>query len=425
MFNFYRLNLSFFYRIIKDFFLKYFKPLQEIGFKKKFIKFLLKHIVSLHIMNFKIEKTDSSSAARAGEITTDHGTIQTPIFMPVGTVASVKAVHQKELREDINAQIILGNTYHLYLRPTTEILRQAGGLHKFIQWDRPILTDSGGYQVYSLSARRKITEEGVRFKSHIDGSYHFFSPERSMEIQREIGADIIMAFDECTPYPCDYTPAKQSMEMTHRWLKRCKTWLSENPELYGYKQTLFPIVQGSTYKDLRQQSADFIASMEADGNAIGGLSVGEPKEKMYEMTGVVNEILPKDKPRYLMGVGTPWDIVESIALGVDMMDCVMPTRNARNGMLFTWEGVMNMKNAKWKNDFSALDEHGTSFVDKEYSKAYVRHLFVSGEYLAKQIASVHNLTFYLDLVRTAREHILAGDFSAWKNSVIPKLKNRL
>uniref|UniRef100_UPI0039A5E6FA tRNA guanosine(34) transglycosylase Tgt n=1 Tax=Ornithobacterium rhinotracheale TaxID=28251 RepID=UPI0039A5E6FA len=376
-------------------------------------------------MKFTIEKLDIESSARAGEITTDHGKTQTPIFMPVGTVASVKAVHQRELKEDIKAQIILGNTYHLYLRPGTEILNQSGGLHKFINWDRPILTDSGGYQVFSLAGRRKITEEGVRFKSHIDGSYHFFSPERSMEIQRNIGADIIMAFDECTPYPCDYTPAKESMEMTHRWLKRCEKWLSENPELYGYKQTLFPIVQGSTYRDLRTQSAEFIASIGADGNAIGGLSVGEPEEAMYETTELVNSILPKDKPRYLMGVGTPWNIIEGISLGVDMFDCVMPTRNARNGMLFTWDGVINIKNAKWKDDFSPLDPKGTSYVDWDYSKAYVRHLFVAKEYLAKQIASVHNLAFYLDLVRVAREHILAGDFATWKKSIIPQLKTRL
>lgn len=375
-------------------------------------------------MDFKIEKKDPLSSARAGEMSTAHGKIKTPIFMPVGTVASVKAVHQRELKEDIKAEIILGNTYHLYLRPTTPILKKVGGLHKFINWDRPILTDSGGYQVYSLSGRRKITEEGVKFKSHIDGSYHFFSPEKSMEIQREIGADIIMAFDECTPFPCEYMPAKKSMEMTHRWLKRCIDWLSNNPEIYGYKQTLFPIVQGSTYKDLRKQSAEVIASMGADGNAIGGLSVGEPEEDMYEMTELVTAILPKDKPRYLMGVGTPWNILEGIALGVDMFDCVMPTRNARNGMLFTWEGVMNMKNAKWKDDFSPLDEKGTSFVDKDYSKAYVRHLFVSKEYLAKQIASVHNLAFYLDLVRVAREHIIAGDFKQWKEQVIPQLKTR-
>lgn len=375
-------------------------------------------------MDFKIEKKDPLSSARAGEMSTAHGKIKTPIFMPVGTVASVKAVHQRELKEDIKAEIILGNTYHLYLRPTTPILKKVGGLHKFINWDRPILTDSGGYQVYSLSGRRKITEEGVKFKSHIDGSYHFFSPEKSMEIQREIGADIIMAFDECTPFPCEYMPAKKSMEMTHRWLKRCIDWLSNNPEIYGYKQTLFPIVQGSTYKDLRKQSAEVIASMGADGNAIGGLSVGEPEEDMYEMTELVTAILPKDKPRYLMGVGTPWNILEGIALGVDMFDCVMPTRNARNGMLFTWEGVMNMKNAKWKDDFSPLDEKGTSFVDRDYSKAYVRHLFVSKEYLAKQIASVHNLAFYLDLVRVAREHIIAGDFKQWKEQVIPQLKTR-
>lgn len=376
-------------------------------------------------MNFSIQAKDPQSSARAATFTTGHGEVQTPIFMPVGTVASVKTVHQRELEDDIKAQIILGNTYHLYLRPTTDILRQAGGLHGFMNWNRPILTDSGGYQVFSLANNRKITEEGVKFKSHIDGSYHLFTPERAMEIQREIGADIIMAFDECTPYPCEYRAAKSSMEMTHRWLKRCINWLNENPEIYGHPQYLFPIVQGSTYKDLREKSAHFVAEQGAVGNAIGGLSVGEPEEDMYEMTSLVTAILPKDKPRYLMGVGTPWNILENISLGVDMFDCVMPTRNARNGMLFTWNGVMNMKNAKWKDDFSVLDESGTSYVDSAYSKAYVRHLFVAGEYLGKQIASIHNLAFYLDLVRVAREHIIAGDFAQWKSQIIPKLKNRL
>ncbi len=376
-------------------------------------------------MKFTLEQTNPNSSARAGEITLDHGKIQTPIFMPVGTVGSVKSVHQRELKDDIKAQIILGNTYHLYLRPGTEILKQAGGLHQFINWDRPILTDSGGYQVYSLSERRKITEEGVKFKSHIDGSYHFFSPERAMEIQREIGADIIMAFDECTPYPCDYSYAKKSMGMTHRWLKRCQQWLQENPELYGYKQSLFPIVQGSTYKDLRIQSAETIASFEADGNAIGGLSVGEPAEEMYQTTEVVCSILPKDKPRYLMGVGTPINILENIALGVDMFDCVMPTRNARNGQLFTWDGIVNIKNKKWENDFSPLDSKGTSYVDHEYSKAYLRHLFQAKEYLGKQIASIHNLAFYLDLVTQARQHIIEGDFYEWKERMVKILGQRL
>lgn len=373
---------------------------------------------------FEIEKT-SESKARAGVITTDHGSIQTPIFMPVGTVASVKTVHQRELKDDINADIILGNTYHLYLRPGMDTMIKAGGLHRFMNWDRPILTDSGGYQVFSLASSRKMTEEGVKFKSHIDGSYHFISPEKSMEIQRQIGADIFMAFDECTPYPCEYNQAKTSMELTHRWLKRCIEWCRENPELYGHQQHLFPIVQGSTYSDLRKISAEVIAESDAAGNAIGGLSVGEPEEEMYRITDVVTDILPKEKPRYLMGVGTPWNILESIGLGIDMMDCVMPTRNARNAMLFTWNGVMNMKNEKWKQDFSPLDESGTSFVDHEYSKAYVRHLFVAKEYLAKQIASVHNLAFYLDLVRVAREHIVAGDFYQWKDSVLPRLRQRL
>lgn len=376
-------------------------------------------------MKFEIQTTDTASSARAGTFTTAHGEVQTPIFMPVGTVASVKAVHQHELKEDIKAQIILGNTYHLYLRPGTEILEKAGGLHKFMNWDRPILTDSGGFQVYSLSDIRKVSEEGVRFQSHIDGSYHMFSPEYSMEIQRKIGADIIMAFDELTGIPATYREAKRAMHVTHRWLERCRTWLNENPPLYGYDQTLFPIVQGNSFEDLRVESAKYVADFGAEGNAIGGLSVGEPEDVMYNIAGLVCEILPKDKPRYLMGVGTPWNILENIALGVDMFDCVMPTRNARNGMLFTWNGVMNMKNAKWKDDFSPLDEAGTSYVDTAYSKAYVRHLFVAKEYLGKQIASIHNLAFYLDLVRVAREHIIAGDFNQWKEQTVPKLKQRL
>ncbi|WP_439480152.1 tRNA guanosine(34) transglycosylase Tgt [Chryseobacterium aquaticum] len=373
---------------------------------------------------FKIEKT-SQGKARAGELVTDHGVVKTPIFMPVGTVASVKTVHQRELKEDIKAQIILGNTYHLYLRPGMEVMQEAGGLHKFMNWDLPILTDSGGFQVFSLSGTRKMSEEGVKFKSHIDGSVHLFTPEKSMEIQRQIGADIFMAFDECVAYPSEYSQVKKSMEMTHRWLKRCIDWNEKNPELYGHKQRFFPIVQGSTFSDLRKISAEVISEAGAEGNAIGGLSVGEPEEELYRITDEVTDILPKEKPRYLMGVGTPWNILESIGLGIDMMDCVMPTRNARNAMLFTWQGVMNLKNEKWKKDFSPLDEFGTSFVDKEYSKAYVRHLFVSKEYLAKQIASIHNLAFYLDLVKVAREHIVAGDFYEWKNSVVPVLRQRL
>ena len=376
-------------------------------------------------MNFELLSTDAATHARAGRITTDHGVIETPIFMPVGTVASVKGVQQRELSEDICADIILGNTYHLYLRPTTSILEQAGGLHKFMHWDRNILTDSGGYQVYSFSSTRKIKEEGVRFKSHIDGSYHFFSPEKSMEIQRSIGADIIMAFDECTPYPCEYPYAKRSMHMTHRWLDRCISYLQENAPKYGYHQSLFPIVQGSVYADLRRASAEYIASKGADGNAIGGLSVGEPAEKMYEITELVCDILPKDKPRYLMGVGTPINILENIALGVDMFDCVMPTRNARNGMLFTAHGTINIKNKKWENDFSPIDENGYTFVDTYYTKAYLRHLFAAEESLGKQIASIHNLGFYLWLVREARKHILQGDFSQWKNQMVRQMNNRL
>jgi len=376
-------------------------------------------------MQFDLKFTDPKSKARAGVITTDHGTIETPIFMPVGTVATVKGVHQSELKEQINPDIILGNTYHLYLRPKTPILEQAGGLHKFMNWDRNILTDSGGYQVYSLSGNRKIKEEGVKFKSHIDGSTHFFTPENVMEIQRTIGADIIMAFDECTPYPCDYNYAKNSMHMTHRWLKRCINHLEKLPFKYGYSQAFFPIVQGSTYTDLRKQSAEFIASVEAEGNAIGGLSVGEPAEEMYAMADVVCSILPEDKPRYLMGVGTPINILENIALGVDMFDCVMPTRNARNGMLFTAHGTINIKNKKWENDFSPIDEMGITAVDTMYSKAYLRHLFAAKEMLGKQIASIHNLGFYLWLVREARKHILAGDFREWKDKMVKQMDKRL
>ncbi|SHL23098.1 tRNA-guanine transglycosylase [Chishuiella changwenlii] len=384
-----------------------------------------KQLISLRIMKFSIDKKDEFSKARAGVVETDHGTIQTPIFMPVGTVGTVKSVHQRELEEDIKAQIILGNTYHLYLRPGTDILHKAGGLHQFINWQKPILTDSGGFQVYSLATSRKKSEEGVKFKSHIDGSYHMFTPEKSMEIQRYIGADIFMAFDELTGIPAKYHDAKRAMHVTHRWLERCRTWLNNNPEYYGHKQTLFPIVQGNDFKDLRQESAKYIADFGAEGNAIGGLSVGEPEPIMYEMTDIVTEILPQDKPRYLMGVGTPWNIIECIALGVDMFDCVMPTRNARNGMLFTWNGVMNMKNAKWKDCFEPLDETGTSYVDSYYTKAYVRHLFNANESLGKQIASIHNLAFYLDLVKVAREHILAGDFAQWKEQIVPQLKQRM
>ena len=376
-------------------------------------------------MKFKLETTDPKSNARAGRIQTDHGAIETPIFMPVGTAATVKGVHQKELKEVVNPDIILGNTYHLYLRPGTSILEQAGGLHQFMNWDRPILTDSGGYQVYSLSANNKIKEEGVKFKSHIDGSYHVFTPENAISIQRKIGADIIMAFDECTPYPCDYDYAKTSMHRTHRWLKRCMEQDQKEPPLYGYEQSLFPIVQGSVYKDLREQSAAFIAAQNAPANAIGGLSVGEPAEEMYAMTDVVCKILPTDKPRYLMGVGTPINLLENIALGIDMFDCVMPTRNARNGMLFTAEGILNIKNKKWENDFSPIDKAAYCFVDTEYSKAYVRHLFTVNEMLGKQICTLHNLSFYLWLVREARKHILAGDFSTWKTKMVHQLSQRL
>ncbi|WP_353149523.1 tRNA guanosine(34) transglycosylase Tgt [Flavobacterium sp.] len=376
-------------------------------------------------MKFDLLKTDAQSQARAGLITTDHGIIETPIFMPVGTVASVKGVHQRELKNDINPDIILGNTYHLYLRPKLDVLEKAGGLHKFMNWDRNILTDSGGYQVYSLSGRRKIKEEGVKFKSHLDGSYHFFSPENVMETQRTIGADIIMAFDECTPYPCDYKYAQRSMHMTHRWLDRCINHLKILPFKYDYSQAFFPIVQGSTYKDLRKQSAEFIASRNQVGNAIGGLSVGEPAEEMYAMTEVVTAILPKDKPRYLMGVGTPANILENIALGIDMFDCVMPTRNARNGMLFTSEGFINIKNKKWEEDFTSIDAMAHTYVDTDYSKAYLRHLFIANEFLGKQIATIHNLGFYMWLVREARKQILAGTFREWKEIMVKKVTTRL
>ncbi|QSE95931.1 tRNA guanosine(34) transglycosylase Tgt [Fulvivirga lutea] len=376
-------------------------------------------------MDFHLQTQDKGSKARAGKITTDHGEIATPIFMPVGTVGSVKAVHQRELKEDISAQIILGNTYHLYLRPGLDIIQQAGGLHKFNGWDRPILTDSGGYQVYSLAGTRKIKEEGVTFQSHIDGSKHVFTPEGVMDIQRRIGADIIMAFDECTPYPCEYKYAEKSMHMTHRWLKRCCDRFDATEGLYGYNQTLFPIVQGSTYKDLRVQSAEAIASFEREGNAIGGLSVGEPAEMMYEMTDLVCDILPKDKPRYLMGVGTPANILECIALGIDMFDCVMPTRNARHGILYTSEGIINIKNKKWEDDFSPIDPNLGGYVDTFYSKAYLRHLITSKEMLGGQIASIHNLTFYLWLVGQAREHIINGTFIDWKNDMVKKVSNRL
>lgn len=376
-------------------------------------------------MEFNLLKNDPQSKARAGLLHTAHGVIETPIFMPVGTVGSVKGVPQDQLKNAIQAQIILGNTYHLYLRPGTSVLEQAGGLHKFMNWDKPILTDSGGYQVFSLSANRKLREEGALFQSHIDGSKHLFSPENVMDIQRSIGADIIMAFDECPPYPSDYAYAKKSMDLTHRWLQRCVQRLAETPAKYGYEQSLFPIVQGSTYKDLRKEASEYIAKIGADGNAIGGLSVGEPEEMMYEMAALCCDYLPSDKPRYLMGVGTPWNLIENIALGIDMFDCVMPTRNGRNGMLFTWEGVINIKNKKWQDDFSAIDASLSNGMSDVYSKAYLRHLFIAKELLALQIASVHNLSFYLALVKEARKHILEGDFASWKQQVLPKLKNRL
>ncbi|MBL7855358.1 MAG: tRNA guanosine(34) transglycosylase Tgt [Cyclobacteriaceae bacterium] len=376
-------------------------------------------------MKFSLVGRDGGSKARAGVLHTAHGEIPTPIFMPVGTAGSVKAVHQRELEHDINARIILGNTYHLYLRPGLGILRQAGGLHRFNGWPHPILTDSGGYQVYSLAENRKITEEGVTFKSHIDGSSHFFSPEGVMDIQRAIGADIIMAFDECTPYPCEYHYAKKSMELTHRWLTRCVSRVNETTALHGYEQSLFPIVQGSVYKDLREESARFVADQGLDGNAIGGLSVGEPHDMMYEMTDRVCDLLPAEKPRYLMGVGTPENILECIALGIDMFDCVMPTRNARNGMLFTAEGIINIRNEKWKNDLRPVDEALGGYVSTAYSRAYLRHLVINKEILGAQIASIHNLTFYLWLVREARKHILTGTFTGWKNEMVKKVTQRL
>lgn len=376
-------------------------------------------------MKFEILKKDTLTKAKTGKLYTDHGIIETPIFMPVGTVGSVKSVHQRELDEDIKAQIILGNTYHLYLRPGTDTLEKAGGLHKFMNWNKPILTDSGGYQVFSLSDIRKIKEEGVTFRSHIDGSKHLFTPENVVDTERSIGADIIMALDECPPYPSDYKYAKDSMQLTHRWLERGIKHFDKTESKYGYKQAYFPIVQGSTYKDLRIQSAETIASFEREGNAIGGLSVGEPTEQMYEMLEIVNNILPENKPRYLMGVGTPENILEGIALGTDMFDCVMPTRNGRNGMLFTWQGRINIKNKKWEQDFSPLDEFGTSYVDSYYSKAYVRHLMKVNERLAAQIASIHNLAFYLELVRVARQKINEGNFAQWKTSMVKQLAQRL
>lgn len=376
-------------------------------------------------MHFELLKTDTETKARVGKVVTDHGTIETPIFMPVGTAGTVKGVHQQELKDVVNADIILGNTYHLYLRPGLEVLSGAGGLHKFNGWDRPILTDSGGYQVYSLSAMRKIKEEGATFQSHIDGSKHLFSPEKVMDIQRTIGADIIMAFDECTPYPCEYEYARKSMEMTHRWLKRCVKRFGETEPHYGYEQTLFPIVQGSVYTDLRKKSAETIAEYGTVGNAIGGLSVGEPAEEMYAMTEVVCEILPTDKARYLMGVGTPANLLECIALGIDMFDCVMPTRNARNGWVFTAEGIINIKNHKWKNDFTPIDINSPAPTSRLHSKAYLRHLVISKELLGSQIASIHNLAFYLWLTREARKHIEAGDFRAWKEMMVKKVMRKV
>ena len=376
-------------------------------------------------MRFQLQHTDKCSNARAGLITTGHGAIETPVFMPVGTQGTVKAVHISELKNDIQAEIILGNTYHLYLRPGIEILEQAGGLHRFNSWDRPILTDSGGYQVFSLTENRKIKEEGVEFRSHIDGSKHLFTPEKVVDIQRSIGADIIMAFDECTPGDADYTYAEKSLALTERWLDRCIARFNETENKYGYEQSLFPIVQGCIYPDLRRRAAENVASKQADGNAIGGLAVGEPVEKMYEMLELVNEILPRDKPRYLMGVGTPANLLEAIERGVDMFDCIMPTRNGRNGQLFTKDGILNMRNKQWENDFSPLEEDGASAIDAIYSKAFLRHLFVADEILALQIASVHNLAFYIWLVKEARKHILNGDFSSWKTSMIPRINNRI
>lgn len=375
-------------------------------------------------MTFELQHTDNQSEARAGLIETDHGPIETPIFMPVGTEASVKAVHTHELTGDIHAQIILGNTYHLYLRPGIDIIRKAGGLHKFNGFDRPMLTDSGGFQVFSLANIRKLKEEGCEFRSHIDGSKHFFTPEKVIDIERAIGADIMMAFDECPPGTSDYNYAKKSLQLTHKWLKRCFQRFNETEPLYGYRQSLFPIVQGCVYKDLREESARYVSEFNADGYAIGGLAVGEPAEKMYEMIETVNAILPKDKPRYLMGVGTPVNILEAIARGVDMFDCVMPTRNGRNAMLFTWQGTMNLRNQKWQDDFTVIDEEGTSYVDHQYTKAYLHHLFKAKELLAMQIASIHNLAFYLELVRRARLHIRQGDFVPWKNRITPVLQHR-
>jgi queuine tRNA-ribosyltransferase len=375
-------------------------------------------------MEFELIAQDARTGARAGLLHTDHGSIETPIFMPVGTAGSVKAILQEQLTSDIKAQVILGNTYHLYLRPGAEVLEKAGGLHRFNGWQKPILTDSGGYQVFSLSANRKLKEEGALFQSHIDGSRHLFTPESVMDIQRSIGADIIMAFDECTPYPCDYEYARKSMELTHRWLERCIKRFETTEPKYGYRQSLFPIVQGSTYKDLRKRSAEFIAAQNAEGNAIGGLSVGEPVEDMYEMCALVCDILPKEKPRYLMGVGTPWNILESISLGVDMFDCVMPTRNGRNGMLFTTEGVVNIKNKRWAEDFSPVDEGLGDNPVNHYSRAYLRHLFVAKEILALQLASLQNLSFYLHLVKEARQHIIAGDFAEWQKDMLEKVKIR-
>ena len=376
-------------------------------------------------MKFELLHTDSKTNARAGRITTDHGVIETPIFMPVGTQGSVKAVHQRELKEDVQAQIILGNTYHLYLRPGLDVLEKAGGLHKFNGWDRPILTDSGGFQVFSLADNRKLTEEGCTFRSHIDGSKHLFTPENVVDIERTIGADIIMALDECTPGTADFQYAKRSLDRTNRWLDRGLKHFAETDPKYGYSQAYFPIVQGCTYPELRRQSAEFVASKECEGNAIGGLAVGEPTEIMYEMIEVVNEILPKDKPRYLMGVGTPVNLLEAIERCVDMFDCVMPTRNGRNGMLFTSQGIMNMKNAKWKDDFSPVDPNGTAWADQFYTKAYLRHLFIADELLAMQIASIHNLAFYLWLVKEARKHIIEGDFSTWKPRMVAQISQRL
>lgn len=376
-------------------------------------------------MHFQLVVKDKQTKARAGIIHTVHGAIETPIFMPVGTLGTVKAVHQRELLKDIKAQIILGNTYHLYLRPGMEVLMRAGGLHAFMGWNKPILTDSGGFQIFSLSKIRKINEEGVRFYSHIDGSQHFFTPERVVDIQRIIGADFMMAFDECTPYPCDYNYAKESLRLTHYWLDRCWDRFNSTTHLYEHEQALLPIVQGSVYKDLRIQSAEYVCTKDSFAYAIGGLSVGEPAEEMYEMTDVVTTILPETKPRYLMGVGTPENILECVALGIDMFDCVMPTRNARHGLLYTYDGIINIKNSQWKYDFSAIDERNICFVDTAYNKSYLRHLFNTNELLAAMIASVHNLAFYLDLVKTAREKIRTGEFYEWKNSLLPRLKQKI